>query len=33
MNQCDNIVAGVAELPVGKLLDNALDELDKLLEA
>lgn len=31
MNQCDNIVAGVAELPVGKLLDSALLELDKLL--
>ena len=31
MNQCDNIVAGVAELPVGKLLDSALAELDKLL--
>lgn len=31
MNQCDNIVAGVAELPVGKLLDSALVELDKLL--
>lgn len=32
MNQCDNIVAGVTELPVGKLLDSALGELDKLLE-
>ncbi len=31
MNQCDNIVAGVAELPVSKLLNSALDELDKLL--
>ena len=31
MNQCDNIVAGVAELPVGKLLESALAELDKLL--
>ena len=31
MNQCDNIVAGVAELPVGKLLDSALAQLDKLL--
>lgn len=31
MNQCDNIVAGVAELPVSKLLDSALAELDKLL--
>lgn len=31
MNQCDNIVAGVAELPVSKLLDSALLELDKLL--
>lgn len=31
MNQCDNIVAGVADLPVSKLLDSALTELDKLL--
>ena len=31
MNQCDNIVAGVAELPVGKLLESALAKLDKLL--
>lgn len=31
MNQCDNIVAGVEDLPVGRLLDSALDELDGLL--
>ncbi|WP_297289338.1 DUF3842 family protein [uncultured Flavonifractor sp.] len=33
MNQCDNIVAGVEDLPVGKLLDSALEELDQLLNA
>ena len=32
MNQCDNIVAGVEDLPVGKLLDSALEELDLLLK-
>ena len=33
LNQCDNLVAGVAELPVGKLLDSAVAELGKLLRA
>ena len=33
MNQCDNIVAGVEDLPVSKLLDSALEELDLLLNA
>ena len=33
MNQCDNIVAGVEDLPVSKLLDSALEELDLLLKA
>ena len=32
LNQCDNVVAGVAELPVGKLLDSAVAELGKALE-
>ncbi|MCI7473435.1 MAG: DUF3842 family protein [Clostridiales bacterium] len=32
MNQCDNIVAGVEDLPVSKLLDSALEELDLLLK-
>ena len=31
MNQCDNIVAGVEDMPVSKLLDSALEELDLLL--
>ena len=33
LNQCDNIVAGVADMPVGRLLDSALAELDALLGA
>ena len=32
MNQCDNIVAGVEDMPVSKLLDSALEELDLLLK-
>ena len=32
INQCDNIVAGVEDLPVSKLLDSALEELDLLLK-
>ena len=32
LNQCDNVVAGVAELPVGKLLDSAVAELGRMLE-
>ena len=31
MNQCDNIIAGAEELPVSRLLDSALAELDVLL--
>ncbi|MFR4561983.1 MAG: DUF3842 family protein [Flavonifractor plautii] len=30
-NQCDNLVAGVAELPVARLLESAVAELGKLL--
>ena len=32
LNQCDNVVAGVAGLSIGKLLESAVDELGKLLE-
>ena len=32
LNQCDNLVAGVAEMPVGRLLDSAVAELGKALE-
>ena len=32
MNQCDNIVAGVEDMPVSKLLDSVLEELDLLLK-
>ena len=32
INQCDNIVAGGEDLPVSKLLDSALEELDLLLK-
>lgn len=31
LNQCDNLVAGVAELPVARLLESAVGELGKLL--
>lgn len=31
LNQCDNLVAGVAELPVARLLESAVAELGKLL--
>ena len=31
LNQCDNLVAGVAEMPVGRLLDSAVAELGKIL--
>ena len=31
MSQCDNIVAGVADLPVGRLLESAVAELGRLL--
>ena len=32
LNQCDNLVAGVADMPVGRLLDSAVAELGKALE-
>lgn len=32
LNQCDNVVAGVAGLSIGKLLESAVDELGRLLE-
>ena len=31
LNQCDNLVAGVAERPVARLLESAVGELGKLL--
>ena len=31
LNQCDNLVAGVAGLPVARLLESAVGELGKLL--
>ena len=31
LNQCDNLVAGVAEMPVGRLLDSDVAELGKIL--
>ena len=31
LNQCDNLVAGVADMPVGRLLDSAVDELGRVL--
>ena len=31
LNQCDHLVAGVAELPVARLLESAVGELGKLL--
>ena len=31
LNQCDKLVAGVAELPVARLLESAVAELGKLL--
>ena len=31
LNQCDNLVAGVAELPVARSLESAVGELGKLL--
>ena len=32
LNQCDNLVAGVADMPVGRLLDSAVDELGRVLK-
>ena len=32
MNQCDIWVAGVADVPVSRLLENAVDQLGRLLE-
>lgn len=32
LNQCDNLVAGVADMPVGRLLDSAVAELGRVLK-
>ncbi len=32
MNQCDTVIAGVTDPSTGRLLDSALQELDKLLK-
>ena len=32
LNQCDNLVAGVADMPVGRRLDSAVDELGRVLK-
>lgn len=31
VNQCDNIVAGVTELSMGKLVEQAMEQVEKLL--
>lgn len=30
INHCDNIVAGIADLPIGRLVQSAIDEIIKL---
>ena len=31
VNQCDNIVVGVAELSMGKLVEQAMEEIERLV--